>query len=230
LSFDISCLSPNPGINRDEHHSMDIRDTYTVVLTGGYPLQLRMVDIARGVGISLLNCNDEPYEKIDAIIAELVDMVRPYHPDAVVGVPEQGIPLVHGVGRALGLRRSYLLRKTPKGFDVDPLVYDYTSVTRPDVVQRLYLPRDHARDLDGKRVAIIEDVANTGMSLKAVLELLRKAGTEWGIRTEVVGIFLAMTEGHAWQEALGEDARLVHALAHIPVFRPIAYEIIPGTE
>ena len=217
-------------MKRDRHHSMDIRGTYTVVLKGGYPLQLRMVDIARGVGIALLNCNDEGYEKIDAIVAELVDMVRPYQPAAVVGIPEQGIPLVHGVGRALGLPRSYLLRKTPKGFDVEPLVYDYTSVTRPDVVQRLYLPRDHARELHGKKVAIIEDVANTGMSLKAVLELFRKAGTEWGIHIDVVGIFLVLTEGYSWRAALGEDARLVHALGHIPVFRPACYEIIPGTE
>jgi adenine/guanine phosphoribosyltransferase-like PRPP-binding protein len=209
---------------------VDIRDTYTVVFKGGYPLQLRMVDIAKGVAISLLNCNDEPYEKIDAIVSELVQLVHPYHPDAVVGIPEQGIPLVHGVGRALGLRRSYLLRKTPKGFDVNPLAFDYTSVTKPDVIQRLYLPRDQALELDGRRVAIIEDVANTGMSLKAVLELFRKAKAEWGITIEVVGIFLVLTEGHAWEEALGEDARLVHALGHIPVFRPASYQIIPGTE
>ena len=147
-----------------------------------------------------------------------------------MGIPEQGIPLVHGVGRALGMRRSYLLRKTPKGFDVDPLAYDYTSVTRPGVVQRLYLPRDQALELDGKRVAIIEDVANTGMSLKAALELLRKARTDWGIRIEVVGIFLVLTEGYDWRQALGEDAALVHALGHIPVFRPAAYTIEPGTE
>jgi adenine/guanine phosphoribosyltransferase-like PRPP-binding protein len=209
---------------------MDIRDTYTVPLKGGYPLQLRMVDIAKGVAISLLNCNDEPYEKIDAIVSELVQLVRPYQPDAVVGIPEQGIPLVHGVGRALGLRRSYLLRKTPKGFDVNPLAFDYSSVTKPDVIQRLHLPRDQALDLDGKKVAIIEDVANTGMSLKAVLELFRKAKAEWGISIQVVGIFLVLTEGHAWREALGEDTRLVHALGHIPVFRPAAYQIVPGTE
>ncbi len=209
---------------------MEIRDTYTVVLKGGYPLQLRMVDIGRGIAISLINCNDEPYEKIDAVVAELVALVRPYHPDAVVGIPEQGIPLVHGVGRALGLRRSYLLRKTPKAFDVDPLVYEYTSVTKPDVVQHLYLPREHARELDGKKVAIVEDVANTGMSLKAVLELFRKAKTEWGVYITVVGIFLVLTEGYLWRDTLGEDAALVHALGHIPVFRPATYEIIPGTD
>ena len=208
----------------------EYRDTYTLVLKGGYPLQLRMVDIAKGVGISLLNCNDEPYEKIDAVVAGLVEVRRPYRPDAVVGVPEQGIPLAHGVGRALGMRRSYLLRKTPKGFDVDPLSYDYTSVTRPGVVQRLYLPADQARELDGKKVAIVEDVANTGMSLKAALELLRKARTERGISIEVAGIFLVLTEGYDWRDALGEDARLVHALGHIPVFQPASYRIIPGTE
>lgn len=209
---------------------MDIRDTYTVILQGGYPLQLRMVDIARGVGISLLNCNDEPYEKIDAVVAELAELVRPHRPDAVLGIPEQGIPLVHGVGRALGLRRSYLLRKTPKGFDVDPLAYDYTSVTKPGAVQRLYLPREMARELDGKRVAIIEDVANTGMSLKATLELLREARTAWGISIEIAGVFLVLTEGYEWRQALGDDAVLVHALGHIPVFRPAAYTVIPGTE
>lgn len=209
---------------------MDVRETYTVILKGGYPLHLRMVDISRGVAISLLNCNDEPYAKIDAIVAELVDLVRPHRPDAVLGIPEQGIPLVHGVGRALGLHRSYLLRKTPKGFDAEPLVYDYTSVTKPGAVQRLYLPYEMARELDGKSVAIIEDVANTGMSLKATLELLRQARTAWGITITVAGIFLVLTEGYEWRQALGDDAALVKALGHIPVFRPVAYAAIPETE
>ena len=124
------------------------------------------MDIARATAISLLMCNSEPYDKIDAVVSGLVDLVRPFAPEAVLGVPEQGIPLVHGVGRALGLRRSYLLRKTPKAFDVDPLKIEYTSVTKTDT-QSLYLSREDATELQGKRVAIIEDVVNTGGSLKA---------------------------------------------------------------
>ena len=205
--------------------AVEVRDTYVVTLKNGYPLQLRMVDIATGTAISLLMCNSEPYEKIDAAVDGLVDMVRPYHPDAVLGVPEQGIPLVHGVGRALGMHRSYLLRKTPKAFDVDPLRVEYSSVTKAGV-QSLYLSRDDAEELRGKRVALVEDVVNTGGSLKAAVDLLAQANA--GI--ELVGIFVVLTEGHDWRETLGPVADLVHGLGHIPVFRPTAYAPMPGTE
>jgi len=204
-------------------------DTYTVTLKNGYPLKLRLVDIARGTAISLLMCNSEPYEKIDAVVSGLVELVRPFAPEAVLGVPEQGIPLVHGVGRALGMRRSYLLRKTPKAFDVDPLKIEYTSVTKTDI-QSLYLSQEDARELHGKRVAVIEDVVNTGGSLKAVVDLLDQARDRLGLDIEVVGIFVVLTEGHDWQEILGPRTGLIHALGHIPVFRPVAYEPIPGTE
>ncbi len=206
----------------------EVRETYTVKLKNGYRLELRLVDIAQGVAISLLMCNSEPYEKIDAVVSGLVEEIRPYQPDAVVGVPEQGIPLVHGVGRALGKRRSYLLRKTPKAFDVEPLMVEYSSVTKSEV-QRLYLAREDAYQLAGQRVAVVEDVVNTGGSLRATLDLLRKAQTQLGAKIEVVGIFLVLTEGYDWKDALGDDAALVHALGHIPVFRPVAYEPVAGT-
>jgi len=208
--------------------AVESRDTYTITLKNGYPLEMRLVDIAQGTAISLLMCNSEPYEKIDAVVSGLVDLVRPFAPEAVLGVPEQGIPLVHGVGRALGLRRSYLLRKTPKAFDVDPLKIEYTSVTKTDV-QRLYLSQEDARDLHGKRVAVIEDVVNTGGSLKAAVDLLAQARDRLGLDIEVVGIFLVLTEGYDWRETLGPSVELIHALGHIPVFRPVAYEPIQGT-
>ncbi len=81
---------------------------------------------------------------------------------------------------------AFLIRKEPKGHGRGLWIEGLVN-----------LPR-------GSAVAIVEDVANTGMSLKAALELLRKARTDWGITIEIAGIFLVLTEGYTWRDALGE--------------------------
>ncbi|OYV65090.1 MAG: hypothetical protein B7X07_04310 [Actinobacteria bacterium 21-64-8] len=80
--------------------------------------------------------------------------------------------------------------------------------------QRLLFDRARVPDVEGKRVAIVDDVISTGASTGAALRLLRRVGAE------VCVIGTLVTEASLWKEALGEDAAMVHALGSIPVFRP----------
>jgi adenine phosphoribosyltransferase len=91
--------------------------------------------------------------------------------------------------------------------------------------QKLLLDRRAVPLLAGRRVALVDDVAASGSSLKGALALLRAAGAN------VVGIGVVLTEAHEWRNTLSEDAALVHGLAHIPQFRPDdgSWEPIPET-
>ena len=193
--------------------------SYTVALANGRFLLLPIVDIGKGLAISLLMCNSITYSVVDLLVADLADLAAPYKPDAVVGIPEQGIPLVHGVGRLLGLRRSYLFRKTPKVFDTKPCVVSYNSVTKAGE-QSLYLSEEDASALRGKKVAIIEDVINTGSTVKAAIQLLRMA------HVADIRVFVVLTEGEGWYRSLKDDVGIITNLGHIPLFKPSGYESI----
>lgn len=58
---------------------------------------------------------------------------------------------------------------------VDPQYVEVKSITT-DHVQRLYLAEDDYRQLNGKRVLIVDDVISTGESLAALEVLVKKFG------------------------------------------------------
>jgi len=72
--------------------------------------------------------------------------------------------------------------------------------------QKLYLGRDDADLIRGKRVLLMDDVISTGGSLRAMEELVKKAG---GIVTGKVAV---LAEGDAQKR---EDIRF---LAPLPLF------------
>jgi adenine phosphoribosyltransferase len=144
---------------------------------------------------------------------ELAEILRPYDVDIVATVATMGIPLVVEVTRHLGLDQYVILHKTPKIHLADAVSEQVRSITT-DAEQRLLFDRARIKDVDGKRVAIVDDVISTGASTGASLRLLR------GIGAQIVAIGTLVTEGSLWRSALGEDAQMVRALGSIPVFRP----------
>lgn len=144
---------------------------------------------------------------------ELADILRSYEVDIVATVATMGIPLVVEVTRHLGLDQYVILHKTPKIHLADAVSEQVRSITT-DADQRLLFDRARIKDVDGKRVAIVDDVISTGASTSASLRLLR------GVGANVVAIGALVTEASLWRSALGDDALLVRALGSIPVFRP----------
>ncbi len=144
---------------------------------------------------------------------ELADVLRAYDVDIVATVATMGIPLAVEVTRHLGLDQYVILHKTPKIHLADAISEPVRSITT-NADQRLLFDRARVPDVEGKRVAIVDDVISTGASTGAALRLLRRVGAE------VCVIGTLVTEASLWKEALGEDAAMVHALGSIPVFRP----------
>jgi adenine/guanine phosphoribosyltransferase-like PRPP-binding protein len=105
------------------------------------------------------------------------------------------------------------LHKTPKIHLADAVSESVRSITT-DAEQRLLFDRARIKDVDGKRVAIVDDVISTGASTGTALRLLR------GVGAEIVVIGTLVTEASVWRTSLGDDATMVRALGSIPVFRP----------
>jgi len=194
------------------------------VNVAGFPVRLPIVRIMPDFAISLMMVIDMGVGFGAHIGAALAARLAPLQPDIVVGPATLGIPVAIEVSRALGLDQYVVLQKSPKIHLGDALTQEIVSITSAGS-QKLLLDRRAVPLLAGRRVALVDDVAASGSSLKGALALLRAAGAN------VVGIGVVLTEAHEWRNTLSEDAALVHGLAHIPQFRPDdgSWEPIPET-
>jgi adenine phosphoribosyltransferase len=180
---------------------------------GTQHVELPLVSLNEELTLALLITVDMGVEFMSTAGAELADILRPYDVDIVATVATMGIPVVVEVTRHLGLDQYVILHKTPKIHLADAISETVRSITT-DVDQRLLFDRARIKDVDGKRVAIVDDVISTGASTGTALRLLR------GVGADIVVIGTLVTEGSVWRTSLGEDAGLVRALGSIPVFRP----------
>lgn len=185
-------------------------ETYTVDIAGE-PVSLPLVAINDTLAISLLMVIDMGVKFGERIGKALAERLAGAKPDIVVGTATLGIPVAIEVSRHLGLDQYVILQKSPKIHLADALVEHVQSVTSSGS-QRLMLDRRAIPLLQGKRVAVVDDVVATGSSLAATLRLVRQA------EADVVGIGVILTEAHDWREVLGADAGLVVGLGHIPQF------------
>jgi adenine/guanine phosphoribosyltransferase-like PRPP-binding protein len=186
--------------------------TYRMTV-GSQTLELPLVPISDDLTIALLICVDLGLSFADIAGRELAAQLSTFDPEVVVSVATMGIPLAIEVTRSLGLDDYVILHKTPKIHLGDSIAEPVRSITtdRPQVLRM-----DPARvpSVDGRRVAIVDDVISTGASTQAALNLVRRAGGD----PVVVGSLV--TEGSGWRRTLGSDAANVRALGSMPVFRP----------
>jgi adenine phosphoribosyltransferase len=188
------------------------RGTYSVDI-GSQRVELPVVSLNENLALALLITVDMGVSFMAKAGEELADVLGPYDVDVVATVATMGIPLAVEVTRYLGLDQYVVLHKTPKIHLADAVTEKVRSITT-DAEQRLLFDRARIADVDGKRVAIVDDVISTGASTGASLRLLR------GVGADIVVIGTLVTEAGLWRAALGDDASKVRALGSIPVFRP----------
>ena len=188
------------------------RGTYTVDI-GSQRVNLPVVSLNENLALALLITVDMGLAFMAKAGEELAEVLAPYDLDVVATVATMGIPLAVEVTRYLGLDQYVVLHKTPKIHLADAVAEPVRSITT-DADQRLLFDRARIKDVQGKRVAIVDDVISTGASTGAALRLLR------GVGANIVAIGTLVTEASLWRNALGDDALMVRALSSIPVFRP----------
>lgn len=144
-------------------------------------------------------------ELTEACARELLKLVPADSYDYLFTAEAKSIPLIHEMARQSGAGKYFVARKGPKAYMPDPICVEDRSITTAGV-QRLYLGRDDAELLQGRRVLLMDDVISTGGSLHAMEELVKLAG---GV---VTGRVAVLAEGDAQKRS---DIRF---LAPLPLF------------
>ena len=135
--------------------------------------------------------------------AELLKRAPEY--DYLIAPEAKAIPLLYEMARQSGAEKYFLARKKAKAYMSGVFSVDVTSITTQGV-QTLVLDTEDAKQMQGKRMLILDDVISTGESLRAMEVLVEKAG---GI---VAGKMAILAEGAA---AKRDD---IIVLAPLPLF------------
>ena len=125
--------------------------------------------------------------------------------DYMISAEAKGIPLVHEMARLEGNKKYFLARKAPKLYMTGVFEASVRSITTAKE-QKLYLDTADAEIMKGKRILIVDDVISTGESLKAIENLVEKAG---GI---ICGKMTVLAEGDA------QDRDVLIYLEKLPLF------------
>lgn len=115
------------------------------------------------------------FSDVELTIACATELLKrlPDH-DVIVTAESKGIPLAYEMSRQNG-KKYILARKSIKLYMREPVGVEVKSITTARM-QRLYLDKPDMDYLKGKRVAVVDDVISTGESLKALEDLVEKAG------------------------------------------------------
>ena len=127
--------------------------------------------------------------------------------DYLIAPEAKAIPLLYEMARQSGANKYFLARKGVKAYMSEAFEVNVKSITTANV-QRLVLDKNDADMMKGKRMLILDDVISTGESMKAMEELVERAG---GI---VAGKMAVLAEG----DAIDRDDIIV--LAPLPLFNP----------
>ncbi len=97
--------------------------------------------------------------------------------EVILTAETKGIPLAAELARCLGMKRYVVARKSVKAYMEDAIWVEDRSITTKGV-QKLCLDGVDRARITGKKVLLLDDVVSTGGSMKALTELVDKAGGE----------------------------------------------------
>lgn len=144
-------------------------------------------------------------ELTEACAAELLKRAPEY--DYIITAESKGIPLAYAMANQHKDAKWLLARKGKKVYMQDVFGVEVKSITTA-AVQKLYLDGNDAALMKGKRILIVDDVISTGESLRALEELVLKAGGN------IVGKMAVLAEGDA------QNRDDIIYLEKLPVFNP----------
>ena len=175
---------------------------YYEIKVAGLTRKLPLCPIGNGVTIGAFVLFGD-VELTVACARELLEKA-PEH-DVMITAESKGIPLVYEMARQAGVNKYLLARKMAKLYMRDVFSVELQSITTAKK-QELFIDRNDADYMRGRRVLIVDDVISTGESLSAVEKLVKEAG---GI---VAGRMAILAEGDA-----GERDDIIY-LEHLPLF------------
>ena len=173
------------------------------VQVAGITRDLPLMEVAPGVRIAILNILGDT-ELVHAAAKALAPKI-PKETECLVTAEAKSIPLIYAL--SLESKLPYVvLRKTYKPYMGNALSSKTFSITT-NAEQSLYLDEKDQELLQGKKVAVVDDVVSTGSTLLGIEHVLTL------VEAQPLAVMAIFTEGDAekWKNAL--------ALGHLPVFR-----------
>lgn len=168
-------------------------DFHVAELPDGRQLRLPIRVLADGEhALASLIVNQASFTVLEALAEALAERIAAYDIDVVAGLPTLGLTLAAAVARALGHARYVPLGTSRKFWYRDELSVALSSITTPNQEKRLYIDPRMLPLLQGKRVALIDDVISSGASIVSGLALLASCNIE------PVVIGAAMLQSDRW--------------------------------
>lgn len=145
---------------------------YYTLNIAGLTRKLPIIKISENLSIAsfVILGDTELVEKTAKLLAEKLPKV-----DVLVTAEAKGIPLAYEISKLLNLKSYIVARKSIKTYMDSPIEVSVNSITTNNP-QKLFLNSIDAEFINGKRIALIDDVISTGQSLNALEELVKKAG------------------------------------------------------
>jgi adenine/guanine phosphoribosyltransferase-like PRPP-binding protein len=175
------------------------------VAVGGYParfddgrillLPIRHLPDGKHALASLI-INQASFTVVDALAKSLAQKLAPFAPDVIVGLPTLGLTLASAVAQKLGHTRYIPLGNSAKFWYRAELSVPLSSVTTPDQQKRLFIDPRMLPLLEGCRIALVDDVISSGVSMLAAIALLAACGLKPSV------LATAMLQSESWREGL----------------------------
>lgn len=171
---------------------------YPATLRDGRQIRLPIRPLTDGAhALASLIVNQASFAVLDVLAEDLAARLAEEMPDVVVGLPTLGLTLAAAVAQKLGHTRYVPLGTSRKFWYQEELSVPLSSITTK-AEKRLYIDPRMLPLIEGRRVALIDDVISSGTSIVAGLSLLKSSG----ITPVVVGA--AMLQSERWRAALGD--------------------------
>jgi adenine phosphoribosyltransferase len=178
------------------------RDVHPIEIAG-VKRDLPLFTIKPGLRIAILNILGDT-ELVQAAATALATRLKDLHIDILVTPEAKSIPIAHALAVEMDITYA-VLRKTFKPYMGDALRSETLSITTGEP-QTLFLDEKDRKLINGKRVALVDDVISTGSTLQGMRLIMDKA------EANVVAEVAILTEGDRakWHGII--------SLGHIPVF------------
>ena len=179
---------------------MEIKEDYYTVELAGVKRDLPLVRVAPGIKVALFNILGDT-EIVKAVTPKIAEML-PEEAEVILHPEGKGITLAYELSAQTGL--PYVVpRKEKKQWMLNPISADVKSITTGKP-QKYWLDSRERGKIEGRKVAIVDDVISTGSTLEAMEDLVAKTG---GTVVARIAIF---TEG--------DERDNVVSLGHLSLF------------
>lgn len=105
--------------------------------------------------------------------------------DILVTAETKGIPLVHELAKQMNMSHYVVARKSVKAYMQQPFISQATSIAS-QTKQLLCLDVSDVALIKGKRVALVDDVISSGESIRALADLVEKAGGDIVAKASII--------------------------------------------